>query len=170
MCCEKRSSLHAHAKKRDQGLGFLQSFPHNEKILDETLTVGTFVERLSSFQRLFCTRTFGLSLVGRFVPFRSVLYGSCTYFATDVVREGFSSSGLPTTDDRPFQSHLTLAKMSAANREDRVALRNRIPPPAYESFLDAGFGEQVVEGLELLSMTHPADEGGYYHCFSKCPF
>lgn len=86
------------------------------------------------------------------------------FFFAGIVREDFSSGGLPTLDSRPFQSHLTVAKTS---KQHRMA---EIPPHSYASHVEQEFGEQVVEGLELLSMNKPPDSKGYYHCFKKCSF
>ncbi len=50
--------------------------------------------------------------------------------------------------------------------------RNRpgIRKGAYEEFLETSFGEQDVDGLELLSMSLPVDSHGYYHCFYRNKF
>jgi hypothetical protein len=60
--------------------------------------------------------------------------------------------------------------MTAATGQDRHTLCNKIPMDAYAKFMDKEFGEQVLEGLELLSMSKPVDEEGYYYCFSKNSF
>ena len=88
----------------------------------------------------------------------------------DIVRESFTKADFPSTDDRAFQSHLTVAKISSASRAHRMALQGRIPPRSYSQFLEEEFGEQCVEGLELLSMSEPVDDVGYYHCFKRCSF
>ena len=41
---------------------------------------------------------------------------------------------------------------------------------AYAELLDTEFGHQMIEGLELLSMTHPTTEDGYYHCYQRQSF
>lgn len=85
------------------------------------------------------------------------------YNCAVVIREAFTRGNIPPTDSRPFQSHLTVAKT-------RNARHTPISPDTYSAFVGEEFGEQEVEGLELLSMSMPADEDGYYHCFAKCPF
>ena len=45
-----------------------------------------------------------------------------------------------------------------------------IPESLYKEISTFEFGEQTVEGLELLSMTKPKDDDGYYHCFLSCSF
>lgn len=82
----------------------------------------------------------------------------------DVVRTKFGQEGLPTTDSRPFQPHLTIAKTSRSSR-----LRS-IPSSSYADLRDTHFGDEKASGLELLSMSEPVDEQGYYHSFQKCPF
>ena len=49
-------------------------------------------------------------------------------------------------------------------------IRGGIPHEATAAFDEHEFGRQEVEGLELLSMSEPADEDGYYYCFRRCPF
>ena len=92
-------------------------------------------------------------------------------FPLAIVRDKYASGGLPTTDNRKFNSHLTVAKLSNASRGDRRALGGRgIPSDSFTALKDEHFGEQIVEGLELLSMNEPEDEDGYYYCFEKLPF
>ena len=69
-------------------------------------------------------------------------------------------------------SHLTVAKMSIATDRDRRTLRGKIPPHPYAEFVNYEFGEQVLEGLELLAMSElkPPDVDGYYYCFSRSTF
>ncbi len=68
----------------------------------------------------------------------------------------------------PFNPHLTVAKMS--QRQDRPGNRLSIRREAYDMFLETSFGEQDVEGLELLSMSLPVDSCGYYHCLYRNHF
>lgn len=88
-------------------------------------------------------------------------FQSCTL---DIVRDGFSRAGLPPTDTRPFQSHMTVAKI---NRGDRHAPPSGIPQHAYAQFMDHELGGQELKGLELLKMSGgPRD----YPCYSKTTF
>ncbi len=77
-------------------------------------------------------------------------------------------------DLKPFKPHLTVAKMSQMRQQNahRQRYRNRlsIRREAYDMFLETSFGEQDVEGLELLSMSLPVDSRGYYHCLYRNQF
>ena len=81
----------------------------------------------------------------------------------EIVRSVFEANGLPPTDTREFKPHLTLAKVSKATRRGV----RRIDSSAYAEHCETDFGTETVKGLELLSMTEPIDEDGYYHCFQR---
>ena len=83
--------------------------------------------------------------------------------SSGVVRSIFEKHGLPSTDDRAFSPHLTIAKVSKSSRKGV----KQIDKETYSEFVDAEFGSDVVRGLELLSMSEPVGEDGYYHCFQK---
>ena len=90
------------------------------------------------------------------------------FSASDLVREEFSNHGIESTDDRPFTAHLTVAKTSMGKGgKKRVRI---IPSESYEAFGDEEFGRESVREIELLSMTEPVDEEGYYHCYHKQSF
>lgn len=82
----------------------------------------------------------------------------------DSVRKHFAISSIPSTDSKTnFTPHLTIAKI----REERqFKKRNRFPrkinPSLYKDFNDQYFGSQKVQSIQLLSMTDPKDEDGYY--------
>lgn len=68
-------------------------------------------------------------------------------------------------DDRPFNPHLTIAKLS----RDFPNI-NSINPYLYRKYNDLVFGTEVVQGIELLAMSRLADEeDGYYKVFAKHP-
>ena len=81
----------------------------------------------------------------------------------DVVRSEFGKGGLPTTDSKRFNAHLTIAKTS------KSYVRS-IPSSSYSHLHDINFGVDSFDGLELLSMSRPEDRDGYYYCFKKCSF
>ena len=85
-----------------------------------------------------------------------------------MVRSVFENHGLPSTESRAFNPHLTVAKVSKARRK-RKGIKH-IEEETYSSFLNASFGSEVVSAIELLSMTEPTSEDGYYHCFERCSF
>ena len=91
----------------------------------------------------------------------------------EMVRSIFELHELYSTDDRAFNPHLTIAKMSKSPRmkkknkkKMKKGLRG-IAKEAYLEYREAELGCEVVRGLELLSMVEPADEDGYYHCFKR---
>lgn len=80
-----------------------------------------------------------------------------------MVRSIFKARGLHSTDTRPFNPHLTIAKVTNSQTKGPRG----IPKDAYLQYIDAELGSEEVRGLELLSMVEPADEDGYYHCFER---
>ena len=81
-----------------------------------------------------------------------------------IVRETFAANELIGTDDKKFTPHLTIAKTTKTSGRKRV---KKIEPASYEKHKDEMFGTQIINSLELLSMTLPPDKQGYYHCFSR---
>lgn len=81
-----------------------------------------------------------------------------------IVRETFAANELIGTDDKKFTPHLTIAKTTKTSGRKRV---KKIEPASYEKHKDEVFGTQIINSLELLSMTLPPDKQGYYHCFSR---
>ena len=81
-----------------------------------------------------------------------------------MVRSTFESHALPSTDSRSFNPHLTIAKVS---RSSKV---RGIEPELYSELVDTEFGRETIIGLELLSMTDPPTDEGYYHCFERYSF
>lgn len=45
-----------------------------------------------------------------------------------------------------------------------------IPPALYSDLTSVEFGSQEIKGLELLSMSLPKADDGYYHCFLQSMF
>ena len=86
-----------------------------------------------------------------------------------MVRSIFELHGIYSTDDRAFNPHLTIAKMSKSPRMKKKKKKGPrgIPKDAYLEYGDAELGSEEVRGLELLSMVEPADEDGYYYCFKR---
>lgn len=84
----------------------------------------------------------------------------------EMVQSIFKAHGLYSTDDRVFNPHLTIAKMS---KSPRTKKKKKKGPRGItkDAYLDAELGSEEVRGLELLSMVEPADEDGYYHCFER---
>ena len=88
----------------------------------------------------------------------------------------FVAAKFPGIDSKPFNPHLTIAKMSTMPQgierryRQRTGRRMGIERKGYVEFTETDFGHQVVDGLELLSMKLPADSQGYYHCFHRNHF
>lgn len=101
----------------------------------------------------------------------------------------FVSKDLSSSSTTNFSPHLTIAKMSKkprvhGRRHKKHHKRKKgrggggsednelrgIDHLAYAELLETEFGRQTIDGLELLSMTHPAAEDGYYHCYQRHSF
>lgn len=97
----------------------------------------------------------------------------------------FVDKGLASDSDKAFVPHLTIAKMSKVpvrktkwkmhkkqkkNKSEEEKDIRGIAPSAYAELVDTEFGSQTIKGLELLSMTAPPTEDGYYYCYEKYSF
>ena len=84
---------------------------------------------------------------------------------SETVRSTFEEHRLFSTDDRPFNPHLTIAKLTKHSRHI-----NSIHPYLYQKYNDLKFGTEQVRGIELLAMGRLAEEeDGYYKVFAKYP-
>jgi len=64
---------------------------------------------------------------------------------------------------KKFKPHLTLMKLSKLKKPKKGEKRlKKIPPELYEDYKLAHFGTQNVQTIQLLSMTKPVREDGYY--------
>ncbi|XP_054924607.1 uncharacterized protein [Dermacentor andersoni] len=80
-----------------------------------------------------------------------------------VCREEFKKADLDLTRGKAFRPHLTLAKISRKMSRKNPAIK-KIKEEWYTEFKDEPFGSQQVKSLQLLCMTKPKDERGYYYC------
>ena len=109
-----------------------------------------------------------------------------------IIESVFVSKDLSSSSTTNFSPHLTIAKMSKKPRprayygrrhkkhhkkskakggsESKDNELRGIDHSVYAELLETEFGRQTIEGLELLSMTHPAVEDGYYHCYQRHSF
>ena len=110
----------------------------------------------------------------------------CLLLLAGIVESVFVLKELSLSTAKNFIPHLTIAKMSKMPRgrwHNKHHKRKKvkggrgydselrgIDHSAYAELLDTEFGRQTIEGLELLSMTHPATEDGYYHCYQRHSF
>ena len=92
----------------------------------------------------------------------------------------FVSKDLSSSSTSDFIPHLTIAKMSKkpSGRRHKHHIKKKgkggsdnelhgIDRSSYAELLETEFGRQKIDGLELLSMTHPPTEDGYYHCYQR---
>jgi len=84
-------------------------------------------------------------------------------------------SELKTEVGRDFHPHVTMFKTSrpksGRKRNNETKEKLGLDDELLEEFKDLHFGEEIVEEIQLLSMTKPKAEDGYYHCeasFSLC--
>jgi len=83
----------------------------------------------------------------------------------DTVVATFEEHGLYSTDKRPPNPHLTIAKLSK-----HVPSVHSIQPYLYRDYINLTFGTEVVKGIELLAMSELAEpEDGYYKVFARYP-
>jgi len=86
-------------------------------------------------------------------------------YSTDTVVATFEEHGLYSTDKRPPNPHLTIAKLSKY-----VPGVRSIQPYLYQNYINLMFGTEVVQGIELLAMSDLAEpEDGYYKVFARYP-
>ncbi|XP_057365295.1 A-kinase anchor protein 7-like [Daphnia carinata] len=77
------------------------------------------------------------------------------------LRDGCQTAGISLIDGDRFTPHVTLLKISKDPRLRRKGIK-AVASHLYEKHVDCVFGRQVVESVQLLSMTDPKDDEGYY--------
>ncbi|GBL72263.1 hypothetical protein AVEN_115227-1 [Araneus ventricosus] len=76
------------------------------------------------------------------------------------VRKHFANFEISSTDQREFNPHLTIAKIDFSKKKHKVL--KKIEPSLFETFVNEYVGCETVVGIQLLSMTSPKNEAGYY--------
>lgn len=132
--------------------------------------IGTFTGRRNQTTVLFANLCDDINkqrlmrLAGSYTDFSIRVYSVVIWFSLETVKSTFEEY-LVLPDDRPFNPHLTIAKLS----RDFPNI-NSINPYLYRKYNDLVFGTEVVQGIELLAMSRLADEeDGYYKVFAKHP-
>ena len=94
-----------------------------------------------------------------------VAFPLSVFFPEDIVRKTFHEAGIPSTDQRTFNPHLTIVKLNQLSPKQDA----RLSPQDYEEFADTYHGDAEIRELELLSMSrrHPPADDGYYFAFSR---
>ena len=89
----------------------------------------------------------------------------------NIVRETFTKEGIPSTNPREFNPHLTVMKLLHNPRVRRkgIKLIKEIPEESYASWVDMNFGEETVNALHLCSM-YKKEEDGFYKCEATVTF
>ncbi|KAI8501452.1 positive regulation of delayed rectifier potassium channel [Branchiostoma belcheri] len=88
----------------------------------------------------------------------------------ETVQTCFVEKEVCSKNDKGFEPHLTLMKMSRNFGKLRSKGIKKIDPKLYEEFQDERFGDQVVEGLQLCSMLKKKEADGYYHTEEQVMF
>ncbi|CAL1292003.1 unnamed protein product [Larinioides sclopetarius] len=78
----------------------------------------------------------------------------------ECVRKHFADFEISSSDQREFNPHLTIAKIDFSKKKHKVL--KKIEPSLYETFVNEYVGCETVVGIQLLSMTSPKNEAGYY--------
>lgn len=86
----------------------------------------------------------------------------------DIIRETFAKEGIPSTDSRDFNPHLTVMKLTRSPKLRKKGIR-KIPAESYSSWIDLSFGEEPVRALHLCSM-NAKDKDGFYKCVTSLRF
>ncbi|KAJ7363358.1 positive regulation of delayed rectifier potassium channel [Desmophyllum pertusum] len=86
----------------------------------------------------------------------------------NTVREIFTDEGIPSTDSREFNPHLTVMKLSRNPKLRRKGIK-KIPEESYASWVDMSFGEEPVNAIHLCSMSEK-DKDGFYKCVATVRF
>ncbi|CAL1294757.1 unnamed protein product [Larinioides sclopetarius] len=76
------------------------------------------------------------------------------------VKRHFAKVNIFSTDSRPFNPHLTIAKIDFSMKEQKGL--EKINPNLYASLINKHIGFQTIDGIQLLSMRSPKDDAGYY--------
>ncbi|XP_054900356.1 A-kinase anchor protein 7-like isoform X2 [Poeciliopsis prolifica] len=80
----------------------------------------------------------------------------------ELVRRRFEEQGLLQGDNRDFEPHLTIMKLSRASKLRFQGIK-RVEPGLYSDYTNKFFGNQTVERLDLCSMLKKKQQDGYYH-------
>ena len=86
----------------------------------------------------------------------------------NIVRETFTKEGIPSTDSRDFNPHLTVMKLTRSPKLRKKGVK-KIPVESYTSWVDFSFGEETVSTLHLCSM-NTKDKDGFYKCLATVQF
>ncbi|XP_053192652.1 A-kinase anchor protein 7-like [Scomber japonicus] len=80
----------------------------------------------------------------------------------ELLRSRFEEQGLMQGDNRGFEPHLTIMKLSRASKLRSQGIK-RVDPALYSSYTNRFFGDQTVERVDLCSMLKKKQQDGYYH-------
>ena len=86
----------------------------------------------------------------------------------NIVREMFTKEGIPSTDSRDFNPHLTIMKLTRSPKLRKKGIK-KIPVESYANWADFSFGEEPVNALHLCSM-NAKDKDGFYKCVASLKF
>lgn len=86
-----------------------------------------------------------------------------------ILRETFTREGIPSTDSREYNPHMTVMKLTGHNPKLRREGIKKIPAESYASWVDMSFGEEPVKALHLCSMSKK-DKDGFYKCMATVTF
>ncbi|XP_022626217.1 A-kinase anchor protein 7 isoform X3 [Seriola dumerili] len=80
----------------------------------------------------------------------------------ELLRSRFEEQGLLQGDNRGFEPHLTIMKLSRASKLRSQGIK-RVDPALYSNYTNKFFGDQTVERVDLCSMLKKKQQDGYYH-------
>ena len=77
------------------------------------------------------------------------------------MEECFLQQNLQSTLEAGFSPHVTFMNMSKCYNLKKIGIK-KIHEALYEDYIDAEFGHQTANTLQLLPMMKPKAESGYY--------
>ncbi|KAM7395592.1 hypothetical protein PAMA_007050 [Pampus argenteus] len=80
----------------------------------------------------------------------------------ELLRSRFEEQGLLQGDNRGFEPHLTIMKLSRVSKLRSQGIK-RVDPALFSSYTNRFFGDQTVERVDLCSMLKKKQQDGYYH-------
>lgn len=98
------------------------------------------------------------------IHFKDEILSPITPIIIGIVESVFVDKGLARTEQRDYTPHLTITKIPR-----RLPELDKIDPSAYADLVDTEFGDQAIDGLELLAMSI-SSEDEYYHCHQRLSF
>jgi len=132
-------------------------------------TAKGIVESSSELLNQITTEPFNINIVNLNNFNKRVIFADVTkndqFETLKKIKDSFSQSlNEFITDKREYNPHVTLFKITQKTTKKTKMKKFDVD---YEDLMDIDFGEQEVNSIQLLSMTHPKEVDGYYKSFAQ---